>query len=100
MTTPHVTGTSSRLLHQTVRGSVWRAEWATEGGRRIHAALDLDMTERLARMSVGTDRHRWAGEDPVGPLREPLPNGLGPHWLVVLRDAWLGILFGTGPARW
>ena len=100
MSTPRMTGTSSRLLHQAVHGSVWRAEWATDGGRRIHARLDLAMCEKLARMSVGTDRHRWAGEDPVGPLREPLPNGHGPHWLDRLWSLWRIILFGPGPARW
>jgi len=47
-----------------------------------------------------TDRHQWTGEDPVGPLREPMPDGHQRHWLAQLWSLWRAILLGTGPARW
>ena len=100
MPSPRWTGTSSRLLCQAANAHTWQAEWATEGGRTIHARLDLSMAEKLTRMSVGTDRHQWAGEDPVGPLREPMPNGHHRHWLAQLWSLWRAILVGAGPARW
>jgi len=100
----------ARLMRESIGPDrTWTATWTMLSGHHLRSTLDLDMTERLTRMDVPTEeqseqgaspRHEWKGEDPVGPLREPLPNGRGPHWLEQLRDAWLGILFGTGPARW
>ena len=110
MSSPRWTGTTSRLLYATAgEDRIWRAEWSTIGGRRIHARLDLDAATKIARMDVPTEeqrerginpRYAWAGEDPVGPLREPLPNGhRKAHWSDGVRAMWTALMFG-GPERW
>ncbi len=78
---------TSRLLRESEGpDGIWRATWATEGGRLIDAKLDMMATARLARMKAG--------------MREPDPNG---HeqltWRDRLWELWHGLLFG-GPARW
>ena len=100
MPSPRWTGTTSRLLSSGVEGKIWSAWWSMPSGHQFHSTLDLSMTEKLTRMSVGTDRHQWAGEDPVGLLREPMPNGHHRHWLAQLWSLWRAILVGAGPARW
>jgi hypothetical protein len=83
MSSPRWTGKDSRLMRQNVGSDhVWRATYVTPAGYHLHSTLDLATAEKLARMSVGADRHEWHGEDPVGILREPMPNGhRRPGWL-------------------